>query len=140
MKKLLFICLLIPTIAFAQVHISMGGGYDVATSKPLGKLVVGTNIHNFVLDGEMNFSITRESYVNNYFTVKAGYEVHNFIASIGIYHNYVSSDNKELNHNYAGYSLTKIIPICDDGRALFGSVLYTEMGFQITAGIYCKIE
>lgn len=140
-KSLLFISLLFAVAtAFSQAHIGMGAGYDVATGKPIGTIIVGANILNIVLDGVVTPSITRTANVNNYFTFKIGYQVHNFIPAVGFYNDFKSSDNKELNYNCIGYSLTKIIPIQDDGRALFANVLYTKTGFQITAGVYCTLN
>lgn len=136
MRRLSFLLLFIPALSFSQLHIDMGIGYDISTSKPLATISLGVDAGPLVFDAFMMPSLTRAAAVNNYFGVKAGLKIHNVTPAIGFYNNHRSADDVTLNGNYAGYSINVLQPVGEAGSYIFINGLYCHKGFQLTTGLH----
>lgn len=152
MKNLFIILLLLPAICIAQdwrqpvfsnenstISVSMGVGFDFAATKVLGTINAAYERNNIRLEGELSPSITRASASNSFIGLKIGYDIAKiFTPSVGYYHNLVSTDNKELNKNYFGYSAKLIIPVSPQS-GVFLNGLYINKSMQFTVGAHCVL-
>lgn len=138
MKKylLLFIALL-PFACFAQFSAGFGLGYDFKSSKALFTMNTAYELEHIKLEGELTPALSRSVDANNFMGFKIGYDIANFITpSVGYYYGLVSTDNKELNGYYVGYSVKVVHQLNDHGGLFFNAMLINKQ-CQLTAGLHC---
>lgn len=137
MKKLLFVLSLFPLISMSQFTVGFGAGYNLSGKKPLLDISTGLEIKNVRVEGQMAPSITRATDANSFFGLKIGYDIADFFTpSIGYYHNIVSTDNKELNKNYLGYSAQIVVPVNERG-GIFINGMMVHKQCLVTIGAHC---
>lgn len=141
MKKILLgFLLLYGYTAFAQLSTDWGIGYDIGTNKTIATISAGVEIQRVLIEGQLTPSISRTISVNNYFGVKAGYDIAGIITpSFGYYYNYRSAEKKEMNYGSIGYSLKLVLPLTDNNSGIFFNGLLVCNEVQITAGIHAVL-
>ena len=137
MKKLIIsIALIIPIITFGQAHFDMGYGIVKSESTfPVMKISAGYEINKVVTEIIMQPAITRKVNAPSYFGLKAGYNFHNLIPSIGYLYNYKSADNKRMNSWGIGYGLKYQIQVNDNG-GVYIEGMYVGGNYELTAGFH----
>lgn len=143
MKKLLILCLICALAVIlglancnAQPTIDWGYGFDLQSSKPVMNLSAGYEAHNVQVQAVMSPCLSRSINANNYFGIKAGYDIAgHIIPSVGYYYNLHSDDNKSLNQYYPGVSLKGVLPINERG-GIYLDGMYIHKSFEVTAGFH----
>jgi hypothetical protein len=134
---MIVVILLASFTSHAQAFLDFGGGAAKVNSKvaavPVMKISAGYQFGNIVTEGVLQPSITRQSDAPSYFGIKAGYNLHGFIPSIGALYNYRSADDNSMNHWQIGYALKYQLAVGDNG-GLFAEALYTNSSYSLTAG------
>lgn len=137
MKFFLFLLFIIPLLSRAQFHANFGAGYG--NHNPAFQLSAGYQVNKAVMEGTIISSLGRHVNSDHYFGAKAGYEVGNFVPSVGYYFNYRNADDKQQNHAAAGFSLKYLLHVNDNG-GFYAEALYIEKNIFITAGFHIIID
>jgi len=135
MKNLLFVLLLSPLISMAQPYAEMGSGIETVHHRPLMKISAGYELNKVSVEAVEQVTITRATNSNNYFGLKTGYNIHNFIPGVGYYYNYRTADDKTQNHATPGFSLKYVLDLNDRG-GVYAEGNYVEKSFQVTFGFH----
>lgn len=136
MKNLfLLLILIIPASLHAQLYVDFGGGMETSAGRPIANISVGFQHSNVIVEAVEQVTISRVANNTNLFGLKAGYNYKNFIPAVGYYYNYRSSDNKEMNHAAAGFSLKYFLNLNPNG-GLYAEAMYVEKVVQVTAGFH----
>ena len=127
---------LMPLLSHAQAHLDFGGGIVKSQDVfPVMKISVGYQINNVVTEALMQPAVTRKVNAPRYFGLKAGYNFHNIIPSIGYLYNYKSADDKRMNGWDIGYALKYQIQENDNG-GVYIEGMYVNCNYELTAGFH----
>ena len=135
MKKFIILLFLFPAICQAQPVVDWGYGFDLQTGKPVMKLAAGYEANNIQAQAVMSASLSRSVNTNNYFGIKAGYDIAGIIPSVGYYYDLRNGDDKSVNQYYPGISLKGVLPINERG-GIYLDGMYINKSFEITAGFH----
>lgn len=138
---LAILILLTSFATFAQAHFDFGGGAENIMrgtrddNIPVMKISAGYKFHNIVAEGVIQPALTRQVNTPSYLGVKAGFDFHNLVPSVGYLYNYSNSDNPENNGWHVAYALKYQIPV-NDKASLYIEGMYTKISYQLTAGFH----
>lgn len=132
----LYSLFMIPSFLFAQAHVDFGGGIVKSQDVfPVMKISVGYQFNNVVTEALMQPAVTRKVNAPRYFGLKAGYNFHNIITSVGYLYNYKSADDKRMNGWDIGYALEYQIQVNDNG-GVYIEGMYVGGNYELTAGFH----